>query len=81
MGKELFDFTKGLQETKKQLPSSTEFAPAVTPKAPAVTPKEKTVPPPARPSTTPEALSKPSRVSAIGKVTGKMLKRKLVIER
>jgi len=39
MGKELFDFTKGLQETKKQLPSSTEITPAVTPKAPVVTPR------------------------------------------
>jgi hypothetical protein len=77
MGKELFDFTKGLQETKKQLPSSTDSTPAVTPKAPAVIPKEKTVPPPARPSTTPEALSKPSRVSAIGKVTGKMRQKKI----
>jgi putative ABC transport system ATP-binding protein len=68
MGKELFDFTKGLQETKKQLPSSTEITPKVTPKAPEVAPKEKTVPPPSRPSTTSEALSQPSRVPAVGKI-------------
>jgi len=85
MGKELFDFTKGLQETKKQLPSSTEITPAVTPKAPVVTPrvpevapKEKAVPPPARPSTTSEALSQPSRVSAIGKTTEKKGQKKIV---
>ena len=78
MGKELFDFTKGLQETKKQLPSSTEITPEVTPKAPEVTPKAKTVPPPGRPSTTSEALSKPSRVSAMGKVTEKMRQKKIV---
>ena len=71
MGKDLFDFTKGLQETKKQLPSSTEITPEVTPKAPEVTPKEKTLPPPIKPSTTPEAPSPPSRVPAIGKTTEK----------
>ncbi len=78
MGKELFDFTKGLQETRKQLPSSTEIypevtpkAPEVTPKAPEVTPKEKTVPPPSKPSATLEASSQPSRVPAIVKTTEK----------
>ena len=70
MGKELFDFTKGLQETKKQLPSSTEITPEVTP-------KEKTVPPPGRPSTTSEALSQPSRVSVIGKTTEKRSQKKI----
>ncbi len=85
MGKELFDFAKGLEETKKQLPSSTEITPAVTPKspeitpkAPEVTPKEKTAPPPSRPSTTSEALSQPSRVSAIGKTTEKRGQKKIV---
>ncbi len=78
MGKELFDFTKGLQETKKQLPSSTEITPEVAPKAPEVTPKEKTVPPPSRPSVTSGALSQPSRVSAIGKTTEKKGQRKIV---
>jgi len=85
MGKELFDFTRGLQETKKQLPSSTEVTPEVapktpeiTPKAPEVVPKEKTVPPPSKPSTTSEALPQPSRVSAIGKATEKKGQRKIV---
>jgi len=64
MGKDLFDFTKGLQETKKQLPSSTEITPEVTP-------KEKALPPSIKPSTTPEAPSPPSRVPAIGKTTEK----------
>ena len=71
MDKELFDFAKGLQETKKQLPSSTEITPETAPKAPEVTPKEKTVPPPSKPSTTSGALSQPSRVSAIEKTTEK----------
>jgi hypothetical protein len=71
MDKELFDFAKGLQETKKQLPSSAGITPEVLPKAPEVAPKEKTVPPPSKPSTTPGALSQPSRVSAIGKTTEK----------
>jgi outer membrane murein-binding lipoprotein Lpp len=78
MDKELFDFAKGLQETKKQLPSSTGITPAVAPKAPEVTPKEKIVPPPSKPSTTPEALSQPSRVSAIGKTTEKKGQRKII---
>ena len=78
MGKELFDFSKGLQETKKQLPFSTEISPEVTPKAPAVAPKEKTVPPPSKPSATPEALAKPSRVPAIGKTTEKRGQKKIV---
>jgi len=78
MDKELFDFAKGLQETKKQLPSSTGITPAPAPKAPEVTPKEKTVPPPSKPSATSEALSQPSRVSAIGKTTEKRGQRKIV---
>jgi uncharacterized coiled-coil protein SlyX len=78
MGKELFDFTKGLQETKKQLPPSTEITPEVKPKAPEITPKEKTVPPPSKPSTTPEALSQKSRVSAIGKTTEKGSRKRIV---
>jgi uncharacterized coiled-coil protein SlyX len=78
MDKELFDFAKGLQETKKQLPSSTGITPAPAPKAPEVTPKEKTVLPPSKPSTTSEALSQPSRVSAIGKTTEKKGQRKIV---
>ena len=78
MDKELFDFAKGLQETKKQLPSSTGITPAPAPKAPEVTPKEKTVPPPSKPSATSEALSQPSRVSAIGKTTEKKGQRKIV---
>lgn len=73
MSKELFDFTKGLQETRKQLPSSTEITPEVTP-----TPKEKTVPPPSKPSATSEALSQPSRVSTIGKTTDKGGQKKIV---
>jgi uncharacterized coiled-coil protein SlyX len=84
MGKELFDFTKGLQETKKQLPSSTEITPAVTPKAPEVipkapevAPKEKPVPPPSKPPTTSKALSQPSRVSAIGKTAEKKGQKKV----
>jgi uncharacterized coiled-coil protein SlyX len=71
MDKELFDFAKGLQETKKQLPSSTGITPEVAP-------KEKTVPPPSKPSITSEALSQPSRVSAIGKATEKKGQRKIV---
>jgi hypothetical protein len=78
MDKELFDFAKGLQETKKQLLSSTEITPEVAPKAPEVAPKEKTVPPPSKPSTTSGALSQPSRVSAIGKTTEKKGQRKIV---
>jgi outer membrane murein-binding lipoprotein Lpp len=71
MDKELFDFAKGLQETKKQLPSSTGITPETAPKAPEVTLKEKTVPPPSKPSTTTGALSQPSRVPAIVKTTEK----------
>jgi outer membrane murein-binding lipoprotein Lpp len=71
MDKELFDFAKGLQETKKQLPPSTGITPETAPKAPEVTPKEKTVPPPSKPSITSGALSQPSRVPAIGKTTEK----------
>ena len=78
MDKELFDFAKGLQETKKQLPSSTGITPEVAPKAPEVTLKEKTVPPPSKPSTIPAALSQPSRVSAIGKTTEKGGQKKIV---
>jgi len=74
MGKELFDFAKGLEKTKKQLPSSTE----ITPKAPEVTLTEKTAPPPSRPSTTSEILPKSLRVSAIGKTTEKMRQKKIV---
>jgi len=77
MDKELFDFAKGLQETKKQLPSSTGITPETAPKAPEVTPKEKTVPPPSKPSTTSGALSQPSRVSAIGKTPEKGGQRKI----
>jgi outer membrane murein-binding lipoprotein Lpp len=81
MDKELFDFAKGLQETKKQLPSSTGITPETAPKAPeitpAVAPKEKTVPPPSKPSTTSGALSQPSRVSTIGKTTEKKGQRKI----
>jgi hypothetical protein len=50
MGEELFDFIKGLQETTKQLPPSTEVTPEVSP-------EEEAVPPLGRPSTTMEALS------------------------
>ena len=71
MGKELFDFTKGLQETKKQLPSSTEITPEVTP-------KEKTVPPPSKPPVTAKALPQPSSVAAIGKATEKKGQKKIV---
>jgi cell division protein FtsL len=78
MDKELFDFAKGLQETKKQLPSSTGITPETAPKAPEVTPKEKIVPPPSKSSTTSGALSQPSRVSAIGKTTEKKGQRKIV---
>jgi outer membrane murein-binding lipoprotein Lpp len=78
MDKELFDFAKGLQETKKQLPSSTGITPETTPKAPEVAPKEKTVPPPRKPSTISRALSQPSRVSTIGKTTEKKGQRKIV---
>jgi len=78
MDKELFDFTKGLQETRKQLPSSTEITPEVAPKAPQVAPKEKTVPPPTKPPTTTKTLPQPSSVSAIGKTTEKRGQKKLV---
>jgi hypothetical protein len=78
MDKELFDFAKGLQETKKQLPSSAGITPEAAPKAPEVAPKEKTVPPPSKPLTTPVALSQPSRVSAIGKPIEKKGQRKIV---
>jgi uncharacterized coiled-coil protein SlyX len=78
MGKELFDFAKGLQETKKQLPPSTGITPEVAPKAPEVTPKEKTVPPPTKPPAIAKALSQPSSISAIGKTTEKMGQRKIV---
>ena len=74
MDKELFDFTKGMQGTAKQLPSSTEITPEVTPKAPEVTPKEKTAPPSSRPSTTSKGLPKSPRAPT----TGKMLKKKIV---
>jgi outer membrane murein-binding lipoprotein Lpp len=77
MDKELFDFAKGLQETKKQLPSSTGITPETAPKAPEVTPKEKTVPPPTKPPTTAKTLSQPSSVSAIGKTTEKKGQRKI----
>ena len=77
MGKELFDFTKRLQETRKQLPSSTEITPEVAPKAPQVTPKEKTVPPPTKPPATAKALPQPSSVSAIGKTTEKKGQKKI----
>jgi len=50
MGKQLFEFIKGLQETTKQLPSSVEVTPEVAP-------EEETVPPLGRPSTTIDALS------------------------
>lgn len=84
MGKDLFDFTKGLQEPKKPLPSSTEIKPEVTPKAPEVTPKaaeitpkEKTVPPPSKPSTTAEVSAQPSRVPTIGKAPEKRGSKKI----
>jgi hypothetical protein len=77
MGKELVDFTKGLEETTKPLPSSTEIAPKVTPKTPEVAPKEKPAPPPSKPSTTPETPSQPPRVPTIGKKTEKTGKKKI----
>lgn len=54
MCKDLFDFIKGLQETIKQLPASTEVTPEVTPE---ISVEEETVPPLGRPSTTIDALS------------------------
>ena len=86
MGKELVDFTKGLEETTKPLPSSTEITPKVTPKAPVITPKTPKVtpkekpappPPPGKPSTTPGTPSQPSRVPTIGKKTEKTGKKKI----
>jgi len=50
MGKELFEFIKGLQETTKQLPPSPEITPEVSA-------EEEAVPPLGRPSSTMEALS------------------------
>ena len=86
MGKELVDFTKGLEETTKPLPSSTEITPKVTPKAPVITPKTPKVtpkekpappPPPGKPSTTPGTPSQPLRVPTIGKKTEKTGKKKI----
>jgi len=84
MGKDLVDFTKGLEKTTTQLPSSTEITPEVTPKAPEtapkapeVTPKEKTVPPPSKPSATPETPSQPPRVPTVVKKTEKISKKKI----
>lgn len=78
MGKDLFDFTKGLQEPKKPLPPSTEITPKVTPKAPEftpkvseVTPKEKVVTPPSKPSTTAEVSAQPPRAPMMGKMPEK----------
>ena len=51
MGKDLFDFIKGLQESARQSPVSTEVHPEVSGE------EEETVPPLGRPSTTMEALS------------------------
>jgi uncharacterized coiled-coil protein SlyX len=77
MGKELINFTRGLQETRKQLPSSTEITPKITPKTPEATPREKPMPPPSKPSTiTPkENSAKSPPTSAIGKVTKKFGKK------
>ena len=50
MGKELFDFIKGLQETTKQIPTPSEITPEVSS-------EEEAVPPLGRPSSTMEALS------------------------
>jgi len=84
MGKDLVDFTKGLEKTTTQLPSSTEITPEVTPKAPEnapkapeVTPKEKTVPPPSKPSAAPETPSQPPRVPTVVKKTEKISKKKI----
>jgi exonuclease VII small subunit len=77
MGKELVDFTKGLEETTKPLPSSTEITPKVTPKTPEIAPKEKPAPPPSKPSTTPKTPSQPPRVPTIVKKTEKTGKKKI----
>lgn len=50
MGKDLFKFIRGLQETTKQVSSSVEVSPEVAP-------EEEAVPPLGRPSTTIDALS------------------------
>lgn len=55
MNKELYDFAKGLEATKKQMPPSKEEAPKTQEAAPKVT----TVPPPSKPSTTSEPSKPP----------------------
>jgi len=86
MDKELVDFAKGLEATKKQLPPSTGNAPKVTPRTPeitpktsAVAPKEKAVPPPqpSKPSITTQPPVKKSRLFSIGKKTEKTGKKKI----
>jgi hypothetical protein len=81
MNKELADFAKGLEGTKKQpSPAPTEPTPKPTPKAPEAAPKEeKTKPPqpPSKPSATSEPPSQPSRVPVMGKKPVKAGKRKV----
>jgi hypothetical protein len=84
MDKDLVNFTKGLEKTPEQVPSSTEITPKVTPKtpetaskAPEVTPKAKTVPPPSKPSAAPETPSQPPRAPTAGKKTEKISKKKI----
>ncbi len=77
MDKELFGFTKGLQETRMQLPSATEITPEVAAKAPQVTPKEKTVPPPTKPPAPAKVLPQPS-MPAVAKTTEKKGQKKIV---
>ena len=77
MGKEMVDFTEGLKGAK-QLPPAAKITSEITPKAQEVTPKEKTIPPPSKPPTPSEALVKSPPVSAIGKTTEKVSKKKIV---
>jgi len=81
MDKDLFDFTKKIEETAKPAPPPTVTAPKVIPKAPEstlkapeVAPKEKAVPPPpppSKPSITSGTPAKKSRLFSIGKKTEK----------
>lgn len=84
MDKDLVDFTRGLEKTTTQLPSSAEITPTVPPKAPEtapkateVTPKEKTMPLPSKSSSASEAPSQAPRLPTVGKKTEKIGKKKV----
>jgi hypothetical protein len=73
MNKELYDFTKGLVETKKQIPPFKEE----TPKTQEAAPKVTTVPPSSKPLTTSEPPSKPPCEPIVAKKPEKMGERKI----